>query len=162
MSELLDGIVNDVLDDVVDEYRAKIRNAIIKAESIAKQRIENEIIPTATEKYYEAYLQPKYYDRTNQLKNSFGPYTKIKESGNIFSLKLGVEDENPFGPMAMSHRGKTVNENIIFSNFKAGIHPNVPTLHEELQGPNTVKYVNNLLDKLIENELVPLIDSEIE
>lgn len=151
--------VDDMVDDIVKEYRDKIRKAVKKAESVAKQKIENEIIPTATDKYYEAYLEPKYYDRTYQLKNSFGPYTKVKESGNVFSLKLGIEDENPFGPMVMSHRGKTADENIIFSNFKAGIHPNVPTLHDELQGTNTVQYINNLLDELIENELMPLIDS---
>ena len=157
---MLDFGIDDIIDEMVEEYRKKIKQAVKKAEVVARQRIENNIIPEIVGEYYGGYW-PKYYWRQYQLYKSVGPYSEFKESGNVFSLKLGVEDESPYGPDTMAHSGKTVDNSIIFSNFLSGIHPNVPTLHSDLQGTNTVEYANSLLEELIENELMPMIDNAI-
>lgn len=152
--------VGDLIDEIVNEYREKIRQAVKKAEPIARQKIEDNVIPKAVSQYYSEYW-PEHYWRQYQLYKSLGPYSQFTEAGNVFSIKLGVEDESPYGSSAMSHKGKNVDDAKIFDNFLSGRHPNVPTLRENLQGTNTVEYVNKLLDELIENELIPIIDSAI-
>ena len=152
--------IDDMVDEIVKEYREKIRQAVKRAEVIAREKIENDIIPNAVDEYYGGY-SPKYYWRQYQLYKSLGPYSSLTESNNVFTLKIGVEDESPFGPDTMFHRGKNVQNDKIFDNFLDGKHPNVPTRGEDLHGTNTKVYVNALLDELIENELMPLIDSAI-
>jgi hypothetical protein len=153
--------VNDMIDDIVKEQRKKVRAAVKKAETVAKKRIEELIPEKMTEVYYGEY-DPRFYTRTNQLIKSVGPYAEIKESGNVFSLNLGVEDENPFGPGAMSHRkGKKRTEEGIFEDFLAGIHPHGLGIGSDFQGTNIEENMNQALEDLIDNELLPIIESAI-
>lgn len=169
--------VDDTVDKIVEKYRSQIRQAFKKAEVVARQRIENNVIPEAVGQYYSEYW-PKYYLRQYQLYKSLGPSSNFNESNNVFVLELSVIDDSPFGVSAMSHSSgdgskygpgasycsnkKNVNEGKIFDNFLSGIHPNVPKLKDEFQGTNTVDNLDKLLDDLIETELMPLIDGAID
>ena len=157
--------VNDMIDEYIAEQRKKVQKAVKKAEGVAKKRVEELIEEKMTDTYYGDYA-PRYYKRTRQLGKSVGPYAEAKESGNVFSLKIGVEDESPFGSGAMSHskRGKNpikANEGTIFENFLSGIHPNGNGIGDDFQGTNIEENINQALDELIENELMPMIESEI-
>ena len=157
--------INDMIDEIVEEQRKKVKQAVKKAEGVAKKRIEEIIPEKMTGTYYGEYT-PRFYKRTNQLGKSVGPYTETKESGNVFSLKIGIEDGSPFGPGAMNHskRGKNAikaNEGIIFENFLGGIHPNAGGIGVDFQGTNIEDNVNDALDELIENELMPMIEREV-
>ena len=166
MSDL--GIEN-IIEDAVNEYREKVKEAVKYAEVVARTKIEQDILPEIIGQYYYEY-NPKYYKRQWQLYKSLGPYTLYKSSNNVFSLKIGIEDESPYGPEAMFHTKRNGNEvNInskvdngeIFKNFLKGTHPNAPKRGEEWTGTNTVQYADSLLEDLIENELIPLIDGSI-
>ena len=152
--------INDMIDDIVEEQRKKINKAVKKAEGVAKKRIEELIPEKMTGVYYGEYY-PKFYTRTDQLKKSVGPYAETKNSNNVVSLKIGVEDSSPYGPGAMKHKGKKVSEKKIFNNFLAGIHPNAYGIGNDLQGTNIEENIGRALDDLIENELIPMIDKEI-
>ena len=153
--------VNDMIDDIVEEQRKKVKAAVKKAEFVAKKRIEELIPEKMTGVYYKEY-NPRFYTRTGQLVNSVGPYAETKESGNVFSLNIGVEDESPFGPVAMTHRkGKKRTEQGIFEDFLAGIHPHGNGIGDDFQGTNIEENMNQALEDLIENELLPIIESAI-
>lgn len=161
--------VNDMIDSIVDEQRRKIHNAVKHAESVAKRRIE-EIIPVEmassdkTGAYYEDYT-PKYYKRTGQLGNSVGAYAETRNIGGVISLQIGVEDESPFGPAAMHHKGskkRKPDEKVIFENFLSGVHPNVYGLGNDLQGTNIEENINRALDDLLEHEIIPMINSAVK
>lgn len=159
--------INDMIDDIVEEQRKKVKQAVKKAKVVAKQRIEEIIPEKMVDTYYGEYT-PKYYKRTMQLGNSVGPYAEVKESGNMISLSIGVEDDSPFGPGAMRHikRGKSkkkieADEEKIFENFLQGVHPNA------VQGTDTEKWtniednINEALDDLLENEIMPMIERAV-
>ena len=158
--------VNDMIDDIVEKQRKKVYNAVLKAEKVAKQRIET-LIPEKmagdkTGQYYDDY-SPVGYRRTGQLGGSVGAYTSVTNSKGVVSLQLGVEDESPFGPMSMHHKkgkGKQADEEAIFENFLAGIHPNVYGLHQDFQGTNIEDNINQALDELLAKELMPMIERE--
>jgi len=159
--------INDMIDDIVEEQRKKVKNAVKKAEGFAKRRIE-EIIPEKMVDTYYGEYDPRHYTRTRQLEKSVGPYAVVKESGNNLSLQIGVEDDSPFGPGAMNHvkRGKSKSkikpdENIIFENFLEGVHPNAGGIGNDFQGTNIEENVLDALDDLLENEIMPMIEREV-
>ena len=160
---------NDAIDDIVEEYRSKVGQALKVAEQKIKVRMQEIIDEYMIDDYYGGYV-PKVYIRTYQLGNSVGPYTQLNSSGNVFGLAFGIETDSPFGPCAMHHtRYQTkksgepckhsypASEEDIFENFLAGIHPNVGRA-----GTSHIRArVQQALDYFLDFEAVDIVNGEL-
>ena len=161
--------INNQIDDIVDDYRKQVKQALQRAEQKVKVRMQEIIDEYMIGDYYGGYT-PKVYIRTNQLPNSVGPYTELGELGNVFSISFGIDTDSPYGPGAMHHtryqqkksgepckHSYPANEQDIFDNFLAGIHPNV--------GPagtgNIRARVSEALDYFLDFEIEYIINNEL-
>lgn len=173
--------VNDMIDDIVNDYRKQVAQALKRAEQKVKVRMQEIIQEYMLDNYYNGYT-PKMYVRIYQLQKSVGPYTELKDFNNIFALGFGIEDDEPYGYSAMDHskyqikvtyqrkkksgvwektyeyEDDNVNEEYIFENFLAGIHPNV--------GPagtsNISERVNKALDYFLDFEVIDIVNKELD
>lgn len=173
--------LSDILNDIEIEYQKKIEQAIKSAEPKIKAEMEKVIIEYMILNYYNGY-SPKMYERTFQLPNSVGPYTDVASVGGLSSITFGVDTDSPYGPDAMNHNflaihvsykqkktGRTVtktyyydtntaNEQIIFDNFMAGVHPGVGTM-----GTTPVYNITDKqLDKLLHGVIIDMLDAAIK
>jgi len=179
--------INDMIDDIVKEYRKKVEQALKRAERITERRIKEIIKEYMLEDYYNGY-DPRMYVRIHELEKSVGPYTEIKEANNVFGLGFGVEIEKPYGPSAMNHKktkvkiiykrkkkpgvwektytynNKHVDENRIFENFLAGIHPNALGIgiDSRMGSSHIEESVEKALDDFFDNELMKIVEKEID
>lgn len=173
--------LSDIVNDIALQYQKKIEQAIRSAEPKIKAEMEKVIIEYMTLNYYNGY-SPKMYERTFQLPNSVGPYTDVASVGGLSSITFGVDTDSPFGPGAMDHKflalhvsykqkktgrtvnktyyyeTNTVNEQIIFDNFMAGIHPGVGN-----HGTSPVySATDKQLDKLLHSVIIDILDKQIK
>lgn len=162
--------VNDMIDDIVDDYRKQVKQALQRAEKKVRVRMQEIIQEDMLDDYYNGYT-PKVYVRIYQLEKSVGPYTELKEGGNVFALSFGIDDESPFGPSAMHHtryqrkrsgelcrHSYPANEEDIFENFLAGIHPNVGRA-----GTSNIRArVKEQLNYFLDFEVADIINKELD
>ena len=173
--------INDMIDDIVDDYRKQVAQALKRAEQKIKIRMKEIIQEYMLDDYYNGY-SPKMYVRIHQLEKSVGPYTELKESGNVFGLSFGVDIDPPYGASAMDHsqysinvvyqrkkkpgtwertytyQDDDVNEEAIFENFLAGIHPNVGPANTS----NIRERVKKALDIFFDFEVVDIVNQELD
>lgn len=169
--------VNDMIDDIVDDYRKQVAQALKRAEQEIRIKMQEIIQEYMLDDYYYGYT-PKLYVRIYQLEKSVGPYTKLKESGNVFGLGFGIDTDDPYGPGAMDHSELTVryerkkkggvwertyekdnvDEEAIFENFLAGIHPNVGQANSH----HIKERVKQRLDYFLEWDAPYIINKELD
>ena len=167
--------INDAIDDIVNDYRKQVWQALQRAEKIIRVRMQEIIQEDMLDDYYNGYT-PKLYVRIYQLEKSVGPYTKLTDIGNNFNLSFGIDVDPPYGPSAMDHSVLTlhytrkhgsewvksydkpdVDEEKIFANFLEGIHPNVGRA-----GTSHIRErVKKHLDYFLSFEIDGIINSEL-
>lgn len=151
-----------------EEYIAKTQAAIGKIKSEINNEMKKIIDEDAIQNYYGGY-EPLYYNRQNQLPKSLAPYVESLQDDTGVTLSFGVDDRPPYGAGAMKHakRGKSKrktppNEELIFENFMAGIHPNAnpkgitgdpttPVKDTVLESID--KYYNEKIEAVVQNAL---------
>lgn len=172
--------VNDMIDSIVKEYRIEVGKALKRAETRIKTRLKNMIKEYMIDDYYQGY-EPVMYVRTHQLPKSVGPFVEIKEKGGVYSVVFGIDDDPPYGPTAMNHdklivkvqyqrkkKGGTwekkyiydrddVDEEDIFENFLAGIHPRVGRAGSS----HIEEKINTALTIFFDFEVMDIITQEI-
>ena len=172
--------INDVIDDIVNDYRKQIGQALTRAEGKIKVCMEEIIQEYMIDDYYDGYT-PKLYVRTYQLPRSVGPYTQLKESDNVFGLTFGIDTDTPYGHNAMNHSGEgaltlrytrkkkggvweksydkfDVDEEAIFENFLEGIHPNVGRANSS----HIRERVKKRLDYFLSFEVANIVNKELD
>lgn len=171
---------SDALDKIVEEYREQVRKALKVAEQKIRIKMQEIIQEYMLDDYYNGYT-PKMYVRINQLQNSVGPYTELKEQNNAFAIGFGIETGDPYGPDAMDHsllilnvqykRKKSsgtwestytydnnyVDEKIIFENFLAGIHPNVGNANTR----DITERVSRRLSYFLDYDAIDIVNAEL-
>lgn len=170
--------VNDMIDDIVNDYRKQVAQALKRAEQEIRVKMQEIIQEYMLDDYYQGYT-PKLYVRIYQLEKSVGPYTELKEAGNTFGLAFGIDTDDPYGPGAMDHSELTVrysrkkrddpwkktydktgkvDEEEIFENFLAGIHPNVG----QAKSHHIRERVGQRLDYFLEWDAPHIISQELD
>lgn len=174
--------INDMIDDIVDDYRKQVEKALRRAEQRIKVRMQDIINEYMLDNYYNGY-RPKMYVRIFELQKSVGPYTKFSNNNNVFSIAFGIEDEeSPYGFSAMDHShyqikityqrkkkpgvwerlydyvDEDVDEEEIFDNFLAGIHPNVGRAGTK----DVRKEVSRALDIFLDSEVIDIVNKELD
>ena len=170
--------INEDIDNIVNDYRKQVEQALIRAEKRIRVRMQEIIREDMLDDYYDGYT-PKVYVRTFQLENSVGPYTELKSANNVFGLSFGIETDNPYGPGAMDHSELTliynrkgggdpwkrtyikdnVDEKAIFENFLEGIHPNITGASKTQHIRERVK---RHLNYFLEFEAVYIVNQELD
>jgi len=155
---MADFISASDLDDVVQEYREKVKSAVVRANSRIHSDMEK-IAKEATDNYYRGYT-PKSYERTHQLYNSVGGYSEVVENGDSFSVPFGIDTDAPnYGAKKMRHkksgRGRA-KESLIFENFMEGEHPNTGVNSGSVEDE-----MSDMLDDYFDNEIEDIINEEI-
>ena len=168
--------LNEFAEEVQKEYQKKVEQALDRAEKIIHKKIQQIINEYMIKDYYQGYI-PIEYKRTGELKKSVYPSIEIGNQGGAYGITFGIEDDWE----AMDHStlhvvvkrkskktGKIkeyeyfyeredVNEEAIFENFMAGIHPrvgNAGTHHIE-------ERVNQALDYFFLMELEDIVTKEL-
>lgn len=173
--------VNDMIDDIVQEYRIEVGKALKRAETKIRNRLKNMIREYMIDDYYQGY-EPVMYVRTHQLPKSVGPFVEVKEKGGVYIVGFGIDDEPPYGPSAMKHdklilnvkyqrkkKGGTwerkyvydnddADEETIFENFLAGIHPRVGRAGSS----HIEERINTALTIFFDFEVIDIITQEID
>ena len=167
---------NDAIDDIVNEYRKQVEQALKRAEEKIRVRMQEIIQEDMLDDYYNGYT-PKLYVRTQQLENSVGPYSKLTDFGTGFNLSFGIEIDPPYGPSAMDHNILTLHyirknetsweksydksdadEEKIFENFLEGIHPNVGRANTG----HIRERVHEHLDYFLDFEITDIVNRELD
>lgn len=93
MADKFEKKLNDAIEEVVKGYKTAAAVAADKASKKTAEFIYNEAL-TCLEKYYYSYTavlhEPRRYDRTNQLKNSFVKHSIIKSKAKNIICEMGV------------------------------------------------------------------------
>lgn len=172
--------LNEFAEEVQKEYQRKVEEALERVEKITHKKIQKIINEYMIKDYYQGYT-PIEYKRTGELKKSVGSYIEFNNINGTFGITFGIEDEDPYGPSAMDHStmhvvvkrkskktGKIkeyeyfyeredVNEEAIFENFMAGIHPRVG-----MAGTHHIEErVNEALDYFFLFEFEDLVNKEL-
>ena len=126
--------------------------------------------------YYQGYI-PIEYKRTGELKKSVYPSIEIGSQGGAYGITFGVEDDweamdhSVFRVSVKRKSKKTgqikeyeyfylrpnVNEEAIFENFMAGIHPRVGMANTH----HIEERVNQALDYFFLYELEDIVNKEL-
>lgn len=173
--------INDAIDDIVNEYRKQVGQALKRAEQKIKVRMQEIIQEDMLDDYYGGYT-PKLYVRTYQLEKSVGPYTQLTDFDTGFNLSFGIDIDPPYGPSAMDHSILTlryvrknnsepwektydksgskypVKEEEIFNNFLEGIHPNVGRANTS----HIRERLKQHLDYFLSFEVETIVNSELD
>ena len=172
--------INDAIDDIVNEYRKQVGQALKRAEQKIRVRMQEIIQQDMLDDYYGGYT-PKLYVRTYQLEKSVGPYTKLTDFNTGFNLSFGIDIDPPYGPSAMNHNGEGVltlryvrkksgtvweksydkfdaDEEDIFNNFLEGIHPNVGRANTS----HIRERLKKQLDFFLSFEVESIVNSELD
>lgn len=168
--------LNEFAEDVQKEYQKKTEDALKRAEKIINKKIRHIINECMIKDYYQGY-EPIMYQRTGELKKSVYPSVEIGNQGGAFGITFGIEDDweamdHSTLHVVVKHKSKKtgqvkeyeyfyqkndVDEEAIFENFMAGIHPRV--------GPAGTHYieeeVNKALDNFFDNELNKIVLKEL-
>lgn len=168
--------LNEFAEEIQKEYQKKTEEALKRAEKIIYKRIQKIINEYMIKDYYQGYI-PIVYKRTGELKKSVYPDVQIGNQDGAFGITFGIEDDweamdHSTLHIIVKHKSKKtgkikeyeyfyekpdVDEEGIFENFMAGIHPRV--------GPANTHYiekrVNEALDYFFMFELEDIINKEL-
>jgi hypothetical protein len=93
MADKFEKKLNDAIEEVVKGYKAAAKVAATKATEKTAEYIYNEAL-SCLESYYYSYTnvlhEPKRYERTNQLRNSFVKHSIVKSTAKNIVCEMGV------------------------------------------------------------------------
>lgn len=127
--------IDQMVKDLIEQDKKRIKEAFERIKKEVTKEIQTIIQRDMIDNYYNGY-EPLIYNRTFQLPKSVAPLILDSSMGDTFQFDVGIKLKD--GEKKMSHdtltltvKGRTytyhnddVNEEAIFENFLAGIHPN--------------------------------------
>lgn len=127
--------IDQMVKDLIEQDKKRIKEAFERIKQEVTKEIQVIIQRDMIDNYYNGY-EPLIYDRTFQLPKSVAPLILDSSAGDTFQFDVGIKLKD--GEKNMSHniltlkvKGKTytyqnngADEEAIFENFLAGIHPN--------------------------------------
>jgi hypothetical protein len=168
--------LNEFAEEVQKEYQRKVEEALDRVEKIAYKKIQKIINEYMIKDYYQGYT-PIEYKRTGELKKSVYPYVEFDNQNGKYGITFGIEDDWE----AMDHSALHIvvkrkskktgkikeyeyfyeredpNEEAIFENFMAGIHPRVG-----MAGTHHIEErVNEALDYFFLFEFEDIVNKEL-
>ena len=122
------------LGQAIDELMKNYKKSMLKAAQYASEQTTEDIYERALkclEEYYYSYTElthdPKSYERTYRLKDSFVPFTRysLVDGGNSIKCSMGVQyDYNRIsGYYNGSNKYQPTDSSWIIDNYLDGIHP---------------------------------------
>ena len=168
--------LNEFAEEVQKEYQKKVEAALNRAEKIIHKKIQHLIDTYMITDYYEGYT-PVEYQRTGELKKSVYPSIIIGSQGGAYGITFGVEDDWEAMDHSTLHvivkrkskktgqikqyeyfyEKENVDEQAIFENFMAGIHPRVGRANTH----HIEEVINQKLDDFFLYELEGIVNAEL-
>ena len=162
--------IDQMVKDLIEQDKKRIKEAFERIKKEVAKEIQVIIQRDMIDNYYDGYA-PLIYNRTFQLPKAVAPLILDSSVGNTFQFDVGIKLKD--GEKKMSHntltvtvKGKTytyqndgVDEEAIFENFLAGIHPNAspkgatgtPTTHVRDTAEAAIDnlFTDGTIDKII-------------
>jgi hypothetical protein len=146
MEELMVVAQSKTLDQAIDELVKDYKKAAKKAAEYATKKIREDIYARSLDvlqKYYDSYTkfggEPKSYDRTYRLKESFVPFSSVVERGNQIQCSVGIVYDHTRldGYYYGSKKYQPTDSAWIVDNYLDGIHPttNGSSIPSDFIGP---------------------------